>query len=262
LAIIKPSTPAISSKNHPPTKPSVAGGPMVRKAKLGFFEPFFDSISFLKPQYWFFWLLSFVAAVLGGIIPIVLIGPMYCGLGLCFLAKERGDLVHFDLLFKGFDHFVAALIPVLIYMAISLAIIPVILVGVFGMLALVASGSTAALIIGIVIFVIAYVVSIVYMMVLSYGIFFSSFLVAEYQLEGMDAFKVSFAGLKMNWPGLFAVALAGAILTIAGALLCYIPLILMVPMLFGGPFLCYRKIFSPSGNGAIPGPVPNVKPSF
>lgn len=235
---------------------------MVRKARLGFFEPFFDSISFLQPQYWFFWLLCFVAAVIGGIIPVVLIGPMYCGLGLCFLAKQRGELVHFDLLFKGFDHFVATLIPVLIYMAMGLLIIPVMLVGVFTMFAMAASGSTVALVVGIVVLVIVYVLSIVLMMVLSYGIFFSSFLVAEYKLEGMDAFKVSFEGLKTNFFGMAAVALAGTILSVAGALLCYIPLILMVPMLFGGPFICYQKIFSPAGNVAVPSAASPVKPNY
>ena len=97
------------------------------------------------------------------------------------------------------------------------------------------------------------------MMVLSYGFLFSSFLVAEYQLEGMDAFSTSFDGLKKNFWGMLAVALAGALLSIAGALLCYIPLLLMIPMMFGGPFLCYQKIFTPVG-GYAPAPHPSQPP--
>ena len=250
-----PYSSKFSTPVYPPTKQPVAGRPIARKVRLGFFEPFFESITFLQPQYWFFWLLCFVGAMLAGMIPIVLIGPMYCGLGLCFLAKKRGEPVSFDLLFKGFDHFVPTLVPVLIYMAMSLAIIPVMVVGVVVFMAAVSSGSVVASVISIVLFAAFYIVFIALMMVLSYGIFFSSFLVAEYQLDGMEAFKLSFEGLQKNFFGMLGVAVGGAILSFAGALACYIPLILMIPMFLAGPFICYQKIFSTVQPPIAPNPV-------
>lgn len=257
-----PYSPQFAAPLHPPTKRPIVGQPVVRKVKLGFFEPFFESLAFMEPSYWFFWLLCFVAAIIASVIPFVLIGPMYCGLGLCFLAKKRGDPFDFDLLFKGFDHFVATLVPVLIYAAMSLVIVPVIIVGVFAIIALISTGNGIAVAVGIMALVTIYISFTALVMVLSYGIFFSSFLVAEYELDGMDAFKISFDGLKQNFFGMLAVGLAGAILSIAGAILCYIPLMLMVPMLFAGPFICYQKIFTPGGNPVTPKPMSPSKPIY
>ena len=78
---------------------------------------------------------------------------------------------------------------------------------------------------------------------MSYGYMFSSFLVAEYKLEGMDAFKVSLEGIRKNFFGLLGITIATMILAVSGILLCYIPFLLMIPLLTCGPFMCYRKIF-------------------
>ena len=76
-----------------------------------------------------------------------------------------------------------------------------------------------------------------------YGVIFSAFLVAEYNLQGMDAFQISFEGIKKNFLGLLGSSFAGMILSTAGILLCYIPFILMLPLFMGSTFVCYRKIF-------------------
>src|SRR5438132_3419806 len=64
----------------------------------------------IKDRYWLFVGITLVATLLGGAVPIVLIGPMMCGLYMCLLAKMRGEPIEFGLLFKGFDVFVPALI--------------------------------------------------------------------------------------------------------------------------------------------------------
>src|SRR5438477_8491616 len=64
----------------------------------------------IKDRYWLFLGISLVAMLLGGAVPIVLIGPMMCGLYLCLLAKMRGEPVEFEKLFKGFDYFVPGLV--------------------------------------------------------------------------------------------------------------------------------------------------------
>ena len=64
----------------------------------------------IKDRYWLFLGVSLVAMLIGGAVPVVLIGPMMCGLYLCLLAKMRGEQVQFDKLFKGFDYFVPGLV--------------------------------------------------------------------------------------------------------------------------------------------------------
>src|SRR5437899_7283622 len=69
----------------------------------------------IKDRYWLFVGITLVATLLGGAVPIVLIGPMMCGLYMCLLAKMRGEPIEFGLLFKGFDYFVPALVAVAIH---------------------------------------------------------------------------------------------------------------------------------------------------
>src|SRR5437773_7830828 len=64
----------------------------------------------IKDRYWLFLGITLVAMLIGGAVPIVLIGPMMCGLYLCLFAKMRNEPVQFDQLFKGFDHFVPGLV--------------------------------------------------------------------------------------------------------------------------------------------------------
>src|SRR5437870_10967981 len=64
----------------------------------------------IKDRYWLFLGVTLIAMLIGGAVPVVLIGPMMCGLYLCLLAKMRGEPIEFGLLFKGFDYFVPALV--------------------------------------------------------------------------------------------------------------------------------------------------------
>src|SRR6266852_4443721 len=65
----------------------------------------------IKDRYWLFLGLSLVATLIGGAVPIVLIGPMMCGLYMCLFAKMRGEAIEFGgTLFKGFDYFVPGLV--------------------------------------------------------------------------------------------------------------------------------------------------------
>src|SRR5918994_6075848 len=64
----------------------------------------------IKDRYWLFLGITLVAMLVGGAVPVVLIGPMMVGLYLCLFAKMRGEPVEFGMLFKGFDYFVQGLV--------------------------------------------------------------------------------------------------------------------------------------------------------
>src|SRR5262252_11079192 len=64
----------------------------------------------IKDQYWLFLGLTVVAILIGGAVPIVLMGPMMVGLFLCLLERQGRRPFEFGLLFKGFDHFVPGLV--------------------------------------------------------------------------------------------------------------------------------------------------------
>src|SRR5215813_461642 len=70
----------------------------------------------IKDEYWLFFGISIVGILIGGVVPIVLLGPMMAGIFLCLLQRRRGQPVEFGLLFKGFDHFLPGLIVTLLKM--------------------------------------------------------------------------------------------------------------------------------------------------
>src|SRR6266545_7080966 len=45
----------------------------------------------IKDRYWLFLGITLVTMLIGGAVPIVLIGPMMCGLYMCLFAKMRGE---------------------------------------------------------------------------------------------------------------------------------------------------------------------------
>src|SRR5205814_1287210 len=64
----------------------------------------------IKDQYWLFLGISLVGVLIGGAVPIVLLGPMMIGIFLCLLQRQRGEPVEFGTLFKGFEQFVQGLV--------------------------------------------------------------------------------------------------------------------------------------------------------
>ena len=55
-------------------------------------------------QYWLFVGICFVGVLIGSLAPLgILLGPMMCGIYLCYFGRERGYRATFELLFKGFD---------------------------------------------------------------------------------------------------------------------------------------------------------------
>ena len=233
------------AKPETPPVYTLPGPPSPRHARLGFFDCFFEAKDFLGRDYWLFWGLVFVGMFIAGVVPFVLQGPMYCGIGLCFIAKERGQQPTFDLLFKGFEHFMNTLIPVLIYSLLLILIVPLYVGGLIGGMLLLVSGEEVGIILGPCVFLLGVVALIAGSTFMSYGYMFSSFLVADYKLEGMDAFRVSLEGIQKNFFGLLGVMIATTILAFGTMLLCYIPFFLIIPLITCGPFMCYRKIFRP-----------------
>ena len=68
----------------------------------------------IKDRYWLFFGISIVGLLVGSAFAIVLMGPMMCGIFICFLQRKRGEQVEFGTVFKGFEYFVPGLIVQLI----------------------------------------------------------------------------------------------------------------------------------------------------
>ena len=90
-------------------------GVTVRKVKIEPFKCYFQAKEFLGDQYWLFFGICFVGLLISGFVPVLLIGPGYAGIAICFLTRANKQPVVFDQVFKGFDYFGPTLIASLVH---------------------------------------------------------------------------------------------------------------------------------------------------
>src|SRR6059036_1671120 len=202
----------------------------------------------IKDRYWLFLGLTLVAILIGGAVPIVLIGPMMCGLYMCLLAKMRGEPIEFGLLFKGFDYFVPALV------AAAIQIVPVLVLVMLGDLFFFAftfavmppgRGESPPLIFwfGLAVFVIfAMIVSLVV-----HAIFLFAYpLIADRKLSGWEAIKTSYRAVLKNLGGIVGLILLNVGLGIVGFLCCFVGVYFVLPVTYAAYAAAYRQVFPES----------------
>lgn len=207
-----------------------------------------EGYALIKDQYWLFLGITVVGLLIGGAVPIVLIGPMMCGIHMCLLQKMRGEEVKFETLFKGFDYFTPSLIASLIQFVPILLMIIVVYILVFalvlGMAAAQASGGDPGLAIGMI-----FIIFVIFLIVMVIGALLQTFftfmypLIVDKKLSGLDAVKTSLSAVKVNFGGVFGLVLLNFGLTLVGALACYVGAFLVMPITMASYTVAYRKVF-------------------
>ncbi len=221
----------------------------------------------IKDQYWLFFGISLVAMLIGGAVPIVLLGPMMCGVFICLLQRQRNESVEFGTLFKGFDYFVQGLIVAVIKVApMIVVIIPfyIIMMAVM-MMAMprgnASSGEAPIFVFGYLGFELVFVLVIT---VVSIGIeilfMFAFPLVVDRNMSGLDAAKLSIRAGRANLGGVLGLLLLNALLGIVGVFCCFVGVYLYLPVSFAATSIAYRRVF-PAVPGTFGQPPPPPPPA-
>jgi uncharacterized membrane protein len=216
----------------------------------------------IKDRYWLFLGITLVAMLIGGAVPIVLIGPMMCGLYLCLFARMRGEEVQFDRLFKGFDYFVPGLV------AAAIQTVPLLIIVLAGDAVFVvftyatvphdrysrSEGPPAVFFLGLIVFVLfAVIVSVII-----HSLFLFSYpLVVDRKLSGWEAIKTSYRAALKNIGGILGLILLNVGLGIAGVICCYVGVFFVMPVCFAAYAAAYRQVFPEIPAGlSTPSPPP------
>lgn len=212
----------------------------------------------IKDRYWLFLGISLVAMMIGGAVPVVLIGAMMCGLYMCLFAQMRGEPVEFGMLFKGFDYFTQGLV------AAAIQTLPVILIMAVGQVIFVAftmiimparrgEAMPAAFFVGLGVFVLfAMIVSLAI-----HSLFLFAYpLIVDRKLSGLDAIKLSYRAAMKNLSGIIGLTLLMAGLGILGVLACYVGVFFVMPISFGAYAVAYRRVFPETVSAGGPPPPP------
>jgi uncharacterized membrane protein len=211
-----------------------------------------------------------VGLLISSAVPLyILMGPMMCGINLCFFKQRRGQVVEFGDLFKGFDYFGPSLVATLLYIVPILAIvIPAYIFFYLGMIfTMVAQGQTdepnpAAPLAVFVMFMLFILVIVVVLLLVSVGFTFSYALIVDRKLQGFDAVKLSFKAAFANFWRLFLMMLLNALLGLAGTLLCYVGVFLVLPIGYAAVDVAYEQVFGLHNPNEDPSNLPPPPPVF
>lgn len=218
----------------------------------------------IKDQYWLFFGITAVGLLIGGIVPIVLLGPMMVGVFLCLQQKQRNQPVEFGLLFKGFDQFVPALIVALLKMVpIVILMIPYYIFA-FAMMATSmprgpnpSPDESRAFFLSFFGFEIVFVLIISVASILLETFFMFAFpLIADRKMSGLDAVKLSFHAAKANLGGVVGLILLNGLFAILGLLCCIVGVYFYLPIGFAAQAVAYRRVFPELESAFKPPPPP------
>ena len=220
----------------------------------------------IKDEYWMLFAISLVGALIAGVSLYVLLGPMVCGIFICYLKKIDGGKVVFDDLWLGFKYFGRSLlvtilfvVPLAIYMLgiFMTMYLPLILQAVGGNRVtpddlwttfFTALGVDVVIAIG---------------MVCIHSLLIFAFpLIVDRGLTGWDAIKLSARAALKNIGGVAGLIAVNFGIAVAGELLCGVGLYLAIPILTVTSVVAYRKVFPSPSRPPLEPPPPTAYPEL
>ena len=223
----------------------------VRKVAIGPFKCYLEGKEFLGETYWLFFGISFVALILGGLVPLILIGPAYAGIAICLLARARNEPMVFEHVFKGFDYFGPSLIASLIYVGgVMVLAIPFLVILMSGVIMMGSQDALLMMIAGVLLcLATGYWLFVVSMSMMVF--IFAIFLIVDKKMDGWPAIQYAMKGVSKNFWGIVGTSIAGQVIYFVGAMLCFFPALLAIPIIFTGHFVAYWKIYGVQSSNVV-----------
>lgn len=198
----------------------------------------------IKPDYWLFFGITIVGLLIGGAIPIVLIGPMLCGIYYCMLKRhDNGGPVEFGNLMKGFDFFAQSTIAILILAGI-MGIIAFIVIVIPMMITMGVAAASPEL--GAVFMILMFIVMFLFAIFAACAhvlIIFTHLLIVDRKMDAWPAIKTSAAAGRQNVNVIVMFILVQFGMVLVGYVLCIVGVYLALPIMYAGTTVLYRKIF-------------------
>ena len=205
----------------------------------------------IKDRYWLFFGISILGILIGGLFPLILMGPMMAGVFFCLFRRQRGEPVELGMLFKGFDYFLPAMIAGLLKMLpVVILMIPYYIFLMAIMLPAMLRGDRAGaaesreFMLSFFAFEMIFMVVVMIASILIEIFFMFAFpLVPDRKLSGLDAVKLSMKAAKANFGGILGLILLNGLFAIVGVLCCFVGVYFYLPVGFAAQAVAYRRVF-------------------
>ena len=200
-----------------------------------------EAKTMLGDQYWLFVGICLVGVLIGSIVPMgIMMGPMMCGMYLCFRYRMNGIQVRFETLFKGFDVFVNSLLAMLILLGCSLAVmLPLMIIMIIG---IATAGNNEAQLIGT--FFTMYPLILVLSLLIYIPFLFVFPLIVDRGTGPWESVTLSARAAWHNLGPLCGMLFVHYLVAMLGVCACYVGAFLVMPLTFGALFTVYHEIFN------------------
>ena len=221
-------------------------------------EIYKESWELIKSEYWLIFAITLVGMLIGGAVPIFLIGPMICGIYLCLFQKIEGKPASFEILFKGFDYFLPSLIVAIVVVIPIFVLIFTVYIPMIGMAIAGQKMKESELIpffVGIMIFEL---VAAIIMVCFHTLLMFAFPLIVDRKLSGWQAMKASAKAVWHNLSGVAGLFGVGFVVALVGYMALCVGIYLVLPLILMSNAVAFRKIFPPLAPGLLDPPPPNA----
>ncbi len=221
----------------------------------------------VKPHYWLFVGMAFIAYAIGQAVPLILMGPMMAGFYFVLFAARRREPIEFASLFKGFEFFGPSLVATLLHMLPVMAIIiPTYLlfyVSIFVAAAAQSQSQNPAGMLGVFFtFFLVMIVIFLLIIIISVGFTFAYPLIVDRRLNGLDAVKLSFKGAMANFWRLLGMMLLTGVMVTVGMAFCIVGMFLVLPISYAAIAAAYEQVFGLKNQREFAPDMPPPPPVF
>lgn len=225
-----------------------------------------ESWALIKEEYWLLFAISLVGLLLAGVSMYVLMGPMLCGIFICFFKRIDGGKVVFDDLWLGFKYFgrsllltIVMVVPIAVYFVAIFATIYIPLL----MQAIGGGRVDERQLLTTFLTAIVIDLAIAVVMVCIHSLLMFAFpLIADRGLTSLEAIKLSARAALGNLSGIGGLIGVNFVLALAGEVLCGVGLYLVMPIILATNLVAYRKVFPPLRGPALERPLPTTYPEL
>lgn len=210
-------------------------------------EVYKEAWELIKDQYWIIFAVVLVGLLIGGAVPIVLVGPMVCGIYLVLFNKFEGKEVDFGLLFKGFDYFLPSLILAVIVTVPTLIMVFAIYIPMVGIAMAGPRMGETELIAFIAVTIVIELIFAVILVCIHTLLMFAFPLIVDKKLPVLQAMKTSARAVWANMGGVVGMFAVGFVVCIVGYMLLCVGIYLVIPLVIAANALAYRKVFPAGG---------------
>lgn len=224
------------------------------------FEVFKEAWALVKPDFWMVWAVTFLGMVIAGLIPIVIMGPMICGIYLCLFDKIDGKPIDLGRLFKGFDLFgpslliaVVIFVPILIFLAV--VYVPIVLTALVAGSNRISQGEMMAMISGM---IVTELIFAVIMVIIHSFLIFAFQLVADRRMSGWAAIKLSARAAWANKGGVAGLIGVSFLVVLLGYAMCIVGVYFVLPVIIMANAIAFRRVFPKTAETQFAPPPPSA----